>query len=152
MGNLTYTPQYTSSATVVVTARNEYSTYSSLSMANEMAGVFSEVFQSDALREKILEDTGETIQGTITCSAIEETNLLVLNASSPDPRQAYLLMNSALKNYEDVSEYVFSNASLEIVQEPEVPEAPSSESRLVAMRELLAAAGAGVMILIILLL
>ena len=97
MGNLTYTPQYTSSATVVVTARNEYSTYSSLSMANEMAGVFSEVFQSDALREKILEDTGETIQGTITCSAIEETNLLVLNASSPDPRQAYLLINSALK-------------------------------------------------------
>ena len=51
VGNLTYTPQYTSSATVVVTARNEYSTYSSLSMANEMAGVFSEVFQSDALRE-----------------------------------------------------------------------------------------------------
>lgn len=151
VGNLTYTPQYTSSATVVVTARNEYSTYSSLSMANEMAGVFSEVFQSDALREKILEDTGETIQGTITCSAIEETNLLVLNASSPDPRQAYLLMNSALKNYEDVSEYVFSNASLEIVQEPEVPEAPSSESRLIAMRELLAAAGAAGMILVILL-
>ena len=76
-------------------------------MTNEMAGVFSEVFQSDALREKILEDTGEEIRGSISCASIEETNLLVLNAVSPDPRQAFLLMNSALKHYEDVSAMCF---------------------------------------------
>lgn len=151
IGNLTYSPQYTSSATVVVTAKGSNSTYSSLSMANEMAGVFSEVFQSDALRERIIEDTGEQIQGTITCETIEETNLMVLSAAASDPRQAYLFINSALKNYEDVSEYVFSNASLEIVQEPQVPETPSNVSKLASMRNLLAAAGAAGMIIIVIL-
>ena len=150
-GRLTYTPQYTSSATVVVSAKGENSAYSSLSMANEMAGVFSEVFQSDALRERVTRDAGEDIQGTITCQAIEETNLLVLNAVSSDPRQAYLYINSALKNYEDVAGYVFSNASLEIVQEPQVPEGPSNVSRLVSMRNMLALAGAAVMAVIVIL-
>lgn len=151
VGNLTYSPQYTSSATVVVSAKGGSSIYSSLSVANEMASVFSEVFQSDALRKKIIEDTGEEIHGTITCEAIEETNLLVLNAVSEDPRQAYLFINSALKHYEDVSTYIFSNASLEIVQEPQVPESPSNASRLVSMRNLLAAAGAAGMIIIVIL-
>lgn len=150
-GRLTYTPQYTSSATVVVSAKGENSAYSSLSMANEMAGVFSEVFQSDALRERVAQDAGEDIQGTITCQAIEETNLLVLNAVSSDPRQAYLYINSALKNYEDVAGYVFSNASLEIVQEPQVPEGPSNVSRLVSMRNMLALSGAAVMAVIVIL-
>lgn len=151
VGNLIYSPQYASSATVVVSEKGGSSIYSSLSVANEMASVFSEVFQSDALREKIIEDTGEEIQGTITCEAIEETNLLVLNAVSEDPRQAYLFINSALKHYEDVSTYIFSNASLEIVQEPQVPESPSNTSRLVSMRNLLAAAGAAGMIIIVIL-
>lgn len=151
VGSLTYTPEYTSSATVVVSEKGSGSAYSSLAVTNEMAGVFSEVFQSDALREKILEDTGEEIRGSISCASIEETNLLVLNAVSPDPRQAFLLMNSALKHYEDVSGYVFSNASLEMVQEPQVPERPSNVSRLISMRNLLAAGGAAAVILIVIL-
>lgn len=140
--NFTYGPEYTSSATLVVSVKGESNIYSSLSTATQMAGVFSQVFQSDALRDRITEEVGEDIQGEITCSSISETNLLTLQTTCPDPRQAYLFINSALKNYEEVAEDVFANASLEIVQEPQVPSAPSNSSWLLVRRKLLTALGA----------
>ena len=100
---LIYQPEYTSSSTLVVTVKGQGNAYSSLSVASQMADVFGQVFQSQALEERIVEEVGEEIQGRITCTPIEETNLLVLRAASPDPRQAYLYMNSALKNYEEVA-------------------------------------------------
>lgn len=138
---LIYEPAYTSSATLVVTAKGESSAYSSLSITSQMADVFGEVFQSTALRDRIIETVGEEISGTITCTPITDTNLLTLSVSSPDPRQAYLFINSALENYEEVAGDVFSNASLQILQEPEVPSEPSNTSWIMARRYLLIAAG-----------
>ncbi len=141
IGELLYTPQYSASATLVVRVKGSRNAYSSLSTANQMAGVFSEVFQSDALRKKIVEDMGSDPLGSISCTSIQETNLIVLRTTAPDPRSAYLFLHSALQNYEEVSEYVFANASLEIVQEPSVPSRPSNTSGLVSRRNLLACAG-----------
>lgn len=140
--NLTYTPAYTASATLVVSVQGESSAYSSLSVAASMADVFGQVFQSEALRTRIVEDVGEEIEGTITCEPISETNLLVLSTTCPDPRQAYLFINSVLQHYEEVAADVFANASLQIVQEPEVPSSPSNTSWLMAHRTLLIAMGA----------
>lgn len=140
--NLTYQPEYTSSATLAVTLKGESDAYSSLSMAVQMADVFSQVFQSDALRDRIVEDTGEDVSARISCTPVTETNLMVLNVTSPDPRQAYLFINSALKNYENVSADVFSNSALQIVQDPEVPEHPSNTSWMMRYRYLLSAAAA----------
>ena len=140
--NLTYKPAYTASSTLVVSVQGQNSTYSSLSVASSMADVFSQVFQSEALRQKIVSDVGEEIEGTISCEPISETNLLVLSTTSPDPRQAYLFINSALRHYEEVAGDVFANASLQIVQEPEVPSDPSNTSWLLARRNLLTLAGA----------
>lgn len=136
--NLTYEPAYTSSATLVVTLKGESNTYSSLSTASQMAGVFSQVFQSDALRERIVAETGEDIQGTVSCTPITETNLVVLSATCSNPRQAYVFINSALKHYEEVAGDVFSNAALQIVQDPEVPSAPSNTSWAISHRYILA--------------
>lgn len=142
VGKLVYSPQYTSSATLAVTERGGGSSYSSLLQMTEMAAVFSEVFESDELKATISTDLGERMEGTLSCSQIEETNLIVLNASASTPRQAYQYIHSALEHYESVSEYVFSNASLQTVQEPSVPESPSNSSRLIRLRNLLTAAGA----------
>ena len=140
--NIIYEPEYTATSTLVVSSRGSGSTYSSLSTTSQMADVFGQVFQSEALRSRIIEDVGEEIEGTISCSAISETNLLVLSTTSPDPRQAYLFINSALEHYEEVAGNVFSNASLEIVQEPEVPSAPSNTSWIMSHRYLLSLLGA----------
>ena len=71
IGELTYTPQFTSSSTLVVSVKGSSNAYSSLTTANQMADVFREVFQSDALRETIAADLGEEIQASISCSLID---------------------------------------------------------------------------------
>lgn len=140
--NLTYRPQYTSSATLVVTVQGSTDNYTSLTVTAQMADVFGQVFQSDALREKIREEAGENIEGTISCTPIAETNLLVLDVSSPDPRQAYLYINAALEHYAEVAGDVFSDAILQVVQEPEVPASPSNSSPFLRWRYLMIAGGA----------
>lgn len=150
LGMLTYTPEYTASSTLVIRVKGS-NAYSSLSQTTQMTAVYSEVFQSEALRNLISNSIGEEVRGTISCTQISETNLLVLRASSPTPRQAYLFIHSALENYEQVAGYVFSDATLEIVQEPSVPEKPSNGSFLIAHRlEFTALASLGTVALIVL--
>ena len=133
VGNLLYTPQYTASSTLVIRMMGA-DAYTSLIQTTQMTAVYSEIFQSDALRNLVSESIGEPVEGTISCTQIEETNLLVLSATSPTPRQAYLFIQAALRNYEEVAGYVFTDAALEVVQEPSVPESPSNASFLVSRR------------------
>ena len=133
LGMLTYAPLYTATATLV-TRSGGTNAYSSLSQTTQMAAVYREVFQSSALRKLISDSIGEPVEGAISCEQISETNLLVLTVTSPTPRQAYLFISSALKNYEQITDYVFSNAAMEIVQEPSVPQNPSNTSPLIANR------------------
>lgn len=151
---LQYVPEYTSTATLAVTMRgNNGGSYSSLSMTSEMAGVFSEVFQSEALREKIAQEMGvDSIQGDISISLISETNLMVLQVTSDTPRNAYEIILSALNNYDTVSDYLFSNAKLDTVSAPNVPYGPSNPMNVSRMRKLgMLAAGAVAALAIILL-
>lgn len=150
LGMLTYTPEYTASSTLVIRVKGA-DAYSTLSQTTQMAAVYSQVFQSSALRNMISDSIGEEVEGTISCSQISETNLLTLNATSPTPRQAYLFIHSALQNYEQVAGYVFTNATLEIVQEPSVPETPSNTSFWIRHRpELTVLAALGSVALIVL--
>lgn len=149
--NLTYVPAYTSTATLVVSVKGNSDMYASLSTASQMADVFGQVFQSEALREKIAEDVGNGVQGTVTCSLISETNLLVLEVTSPEPRQAYLFIHSALEHYDEVSGQVFANAELQTVQEPNVPVSPSNTSWAMQYRYILMLVAAAVTACIIVL-
>ena len=146
--DLTYVPQYTASATMAVSAKGESgNAYTSLSVTSQMAGVFNEVFQSDVLREKIAEAMNvETVDGEISSEVIQETNLLSLSATSSNPREAYLILDAALNNYESVSEYLFSNAALRVVEEPTVPYSPSNSLNVSRYRKLGAAACAALVI------
>ena len=154
VGKLLYTPAYTSSSTLVIRMMGS-DAYTSLTQTTQMTAVYSEIFQSEALRKLVSESIGEPVEGTISCSQISETNLLVLSVTSPTPRQAYLFIQAALRNYQQVAGYVFTNAALEVVQEPNVPESPSSSAFLILHRlELTILAGfasAGLLALIYLL-
>lgn len=151
---LTYVPEYTAAATLAVNAKgNTSSAYTSLSLTSQMAGVFSEVFDSSVLRAKIAEDLGQdSIEGTITSTVIEETNLVILSVTSSTPRQTYLIIQSALENYGTVSDYLFSNAVLRIVQQPSVPYSPSNIRNIQRIQKLgmLGAGGAAAAVIILL--
>ena len=145
VGELIYVPQYTVSSTLVVSAKGDSSTYTSLAMATQMADVMKEVFQSDVMKELVEKETGKTIDGVISCEQVQETNLLVLKVTTNDPQNSYLFMNSALKHYDEVSDYVFTNASLQILQEPTIPTSPSNSPILMNRRNELALLAAAVM-------
>lgn len=148
-----YVPEFTAQATMAVSARGDSNAYSSLSLTNQMAGVFSEVFDSNVLKEKIAEELGEdSINETIQATVIEETNLITLQVTSENPRRAYQVIQSAIRNYDEVSDYLFSNAMLRIVQEPSVPYAPSNamnSSRYQKLAILAGAVGSGGLIVLL---
>lgn len=124
---IVYTPEYTSQATLVISAKGAYGAYSALSMTNEMAGVFAEVFQSQVLRDTVSKELGdEPVTERITTMVIPETNLLRVSVTAESPKRAFEVLDAVMKNYSDVSDYLFSNAVLDVIKEPTVPMGPSN--------------------------
>lgn len=127
VSRLTYTPRYTSSATFMVSAKDSTSAYNSLTTTQSMASVFVEVFQSNVLREKIQEKmpSGQ-FDGTINTVTIPETNLLIVTVTSNEPDTSFRALNLLVDNYSSISDYVFSNAQLEVIKDPVIPIFPSN--------------------------
>ena len=124
---LTYTPSYTSSATFMVSAKDSTSAYNSLTTTQSMASVFVEVFQSNVLREKIQNQMpDQRFDGTINTVTIPETNILIVTVTSKEPDTAFRALNLLVDNYSSISDYVFSNAQLEVIKDPVVPVVPSN--------------------------
>ena len=124
---LTYVPEYTSSATFMVSAKDSTSAYNSLTLTQSMASVFVEVFESNVLREKIAEKMPEGIfDGTINTTTVPETNLLIVTVTSSQPDTAFQALNLVVENYSTISDYLFSNAQLEVIKDPVVPVGPSN--------------------------
>lgn len=127
--NIIYEAEYTSRATLVVSAKGSGTTssYANLTTTSEMAGVFSNVFSSSVLKKRIVEEL--ELQGAefaIKAQTIPETNLLVLSVTGKQPQVVYQAICGAIEHYADVSEYVFSNAVLDVMEHPEVPLYPSN--------------------------
>ena len=124
---LVYTPTYTSSATFMVSAKDSTSAYNSLTTTQSMASVFVEVFQSNVLREKIQEQMpDQRFDGTVNTVTIPETNILLVTVTSEEPDTAFRALNLLVDNYSSISDYVFSNAQLEVIKDPVVPVVPSN--------------------------
>lgn len=124
---LSYTPQYTSSATFMVSAKDSSSAYNSLTTTQSMASVFVEVFQSNVLREKIqAQMPDQQFDGAISTTTIPQTNLLVVTITSPKPDTAFRALNLLVENYSSISDYLFANAQLEVIKDPVVPTWPSN--------------------------
>lgn len=124
---LTYTPYYTSTATFMVSAKDATSAYNSLTTTQSMASVFVEVFQSNVLREKIqAQMPNQRFDGTVNTVTIPETNILIVTVTSKEPDTAFQALNLLVDNYSSISDYVFSNAQLEVIKDPVVPVTPSN--------------------------
>ena len=131
VSKLTYTPLYTSTATFMVSAKDSTSAYNSLTTTQSMASVFVEVFQSNVLREKVEQQMPDgTFEGTIQTTTIPETNLLIVTVTSPQPVTSFKALNLIIDNYSTISDYLFSNAQLEVIKDPVVPIVPSNPQNL----------------------
>ena len=127
VSRLNYKPEYTSTATFMVSAKDSTSAYNSLTTTQNMASVFVKVFQSNVLREKIQEQMPETVfEGTINVATVPETNLLIIKVTDKEPDTAFRAMNLLVENYSAISDYLFTNAQLEVIKDPAIPVGPSN--------------------------
>ena len=127
VSRLIYSPQYTSTATFMVSAKDETNAYNSLTTTQSMATVFVEVFQSNVLREKVQEQMpDQEFDGTINTTTIPETNLLIVTVTSAEPDISFRALNLIIDNYTTISDYLFANAQLEVIKDPVIPILPSN--------------------------
>lgn len=127
--DLLYVPTYSTTTTFVVSVQGSSTTvYQNLSAASNLATVFSEVLNSSLLRSAILDELGMTsFDGSISASAVEETNLLTMKVTASDPRTAFLVTQAVINNHQIVSYQVLGDTILEVLQAPKVPVSPVNQ-------------------------
>lgn len=126
---LTYLPLYQVEASIIVTdSISSQQTSRELTLAAQMGETFSYIVNSDMLRNVVTRDLGvDSIDSTITASAVEGTNLLTIRVQDPDPQRAYDVMNSVLTNYPEISDYVLGATKIDVIQMGDVPTVPANQ-------------------------
>lgn len=117
----TYQPQYRTSSTFTVSVSNNYGsstkTYNN-AMAKQMAKTFPYVLQSGVLSEMVANDLGyRSLPGSVSATALEETNLFTLTVTAADPQLAYDILQAVIRNYPQVAEFVVGTTNLVLLEE-----------------------------------
>ncbi len=120
-----YAPYYTASSTFTVNASagvNFSEGSYNQTAAAQMGKVFPYLLTSEVLNRIVAEDLGlDSVPGTVSASAMEDTNLVTIQVNASDPQMAYNILQSVLKNYPQVSEYVIGDVKLNLMDETGVP-------------------------------
>lgn len=127
IANMVYKPEYTTKATFVVTTKGYNDIYSNLSATISVAETLTNIFASDVLANKVAADMGvASVGGHIQAKVVDETNLLEIWVTSNSPNMAYKIINSVISNYTLVTNNVFNNAIIDVLEQPSLPIRPSN--------------------------
>lgn len=125
--NYVYEPEYTATATMVVTAKGtSASSYSNYSVSADLAQVFANVFTDPIIKTKAGEYLGRSFNGSIQTAVKTGTNFITLAVTSKSPLNSYELLKAVIEVYPSVSDYIFSNATVMLLKAPSVPGNPSN--------------------------
>ena len=119
LGNLV-SRSFSCSATFAVTSNSNGSYYSNSSAASEVVNIYSQLLQGRFMDDLILKDLGSSVSGSINATQLGDTNLISLTVSSDSPKDALLIMQSIMRNYKELSEYVSSSVVLNQLNTPNV--------------------------------
>lgn len=122
-----YTPRYKSSASFAVSVDSGSSSayYYNESMASQMAETFPYLLESELLLDLIKSELGtESINGTISASCLDDTNIFILTVTSTSAEDAYNILQAVINNYPTVSRYVVGETELVIFEEPVIADEP----------------------------
>ena len=126
----TYLPYYTASSTFTVNAQtavlyNE-DTYNR-TVANQLGSIFPYVLTSDIMQKLVADDLGlSSVPGTIEAKAMGDSNIITLTAVADSGQLAYDILQSVIKNYPTVSEYVIGAVDLHPIDETGIPALPTN--------------------------
>lgn len=103
---------YSTSVTFAVLSRAYgASGYASVSVAKEVAEIYSELLSGSYMNEVIREAAGD-VSGSITAYQLGETNLIRVSVTSDNPRHALKIIQVVIEKQAELSEYVSSTAAL----------------------------------------
>lgn len=125
---ISFAPEYTSSLTFVVSSRSGVTTYNvDTTAAAQTAATFSKLLQSSLMKNIAAEEMGvSSISGDISAEQVAETNLITVNATADNPKDAFLIIKAVEKNYAKVSDYISRTAVLRVLDSPSVSTTPSN--------------------------
>ncbi len=139
----TFQPIYSTSTTLVVMQSGSTSVYGNRSAANTLAGNLSKLLNGEMLRRTIAQDLGvKRVNGTITATAIGETNLVEVKAESPSPEMAFRVLKSALNHYNDLGSRSLGKISVSVLYPAVAPTRPINSPGSMRMAKMAALAGA----------
>ncbi len=116
-----YSPTFVAEATVSVKLING-GIYANRNTAEQMGLIFPYILTSGALSDVIAEDLGmNSVPGTIRVASIKGTNLLTISVTSRNAENAYNILQSVLKNYPEVAQFVVGQTELTIVDDSGIP-------------------------------
>lgn len=119
----TYTPQYSTSITMLVQSKT--SGQDNLVEAARIANIFKTILSSSQLQNAAAEELGySSFPGTLSCSVIEDTNILSFTVVSDAPVKSYRLLYAVLDSYPTFTKHAISTIVLQTIEEPIVPVAP----------------------------
>ena len=130
----TYAEQYESRAVLSVRAENNTVTdvigagdKTNATYTKQIVNTFATIIQSDAMHDRLLRELGTgKINGTITPRVIAESNLFTLSVRSSSAADAYNILNAVIKCYPDMAFTFIGAASIEIIEPPVMPTAPTN--------------------------
>ena len=146
--NTLWTPQYQSSMTYAVLARNTSTSVSaSSSAAREVASVLSNLLPTNMVTEKIraYDPALADYDGTISASRVGDSNFIVITCRDDSPRDALMALLALEAVFPEVASYISSNAVTLVVRNPSVSGGMVNAVNIVQTRKTAAMAGAGLM-------
>lgn len=121
---------FTSFAINTRTAYGYTSTYYNKTVATQLSKTFPYILTSGILSDIVKEDLGvETLNGEIYASAIEDSSVFTIKVISYNRQDAYDILQSVIRNYPKVSDYIIGETQMDIIDESGIPTRPVNRAR-----------------------
>ena len=108
---------YSSSATFVVTPQGG-SYYSGIRTASTNAKIYADLLDSDLMHRVVKSSLNGECEGIISANQIGNTNLISVSVSADTPADALLMMQALAEEYDSLSGYISSTATLSLLNTP----------------------------------
>ena len=140
IGEATKSETYTSTVSFVVNSATENGQVSSgeINAQINMAGTFSYILSSRALKEAIVEKCPEkvnfgTVDKSISVNVVSSTNVIVMSVTTGDPKISYAIASTVVGVYGDIVTERYPNAKLTLCDTPVLPTYPNSNRSVVSL-------------------
>lgn len=90
--------------------------------AEQLVGAFPHILTSDILYQKVENDLGYAVSGSIQVEVAEDTNMITISVQDTDGQRAYDTLQAVIRNYPEIAEKVVGKTSLNVLDESGVPD------------------------------